>query len=55
VSTTTKPLIVDTPQGLARVVWQGWQYGLNIVRVKFCDTGSPRTFERCNVTFPEVQ
>lgn len=47
---STKPLIVDTPLGRARVVWAGWQYGLHIVRVKFCDTGSPRTFEYRNVT-----
>lgn len=48
---TIKPpkIIVDTPLGRARVVWAGWSYGLHIVRVKFLDTGSPRTFEFSSV------
>jgi hypothetical protein len=52
---STHPTIVETPGGPARVVYQGWQYGLHIVRVKHLDTGSTRTYERRNVVFPEVR
>lgn len=41
---------VLTPRGLAHVVWAGTVYGLDIVRVRFLDTGSPWTFERRQVT-----
>lgn len=46
---STETIIVQTPRGLARVVWDGWQYGLHIVNVKFLDTGSPWTFEATQV------
>ena len=42
---STKPLI-----GSARVFRAGWQYRLHFVRIRFCDTGSPHTFEYRNVT-----
>lgn len=45
-----KPITVDTPRGLARVVWAGWRNGLKVVCVKFLDTGSPWSFERRQVT-----
>lgn len=42
---STETIIVQTPRGLARLIWAATCYGLDIVVVRFCDTGSPWTFE----------
>lgn len=46
VSTKPNPEIVSTPRGLARICWRSG----NIVGVRFCDTGSPWTFEARQIT-----